>query len=349
MGDEDDFRARAMAMYQARGKTETTEAAKRVKKSVKKEMSTQLEKDDYRAAANKLYTLKGPEKLCEDCSSDSGRPGKRKKNAYYGMPGDRGLTVADRRRWCKTCAQKHEGAVFVSAKDDDDDDDQIASLAAKISNKTTAMAAKAEQAKKEAEKKEAMNEKGMFEAASSSESDFGDWTSSDEDDPEIRARRKRDREIQRKKAEELREKKKAEEEKTLAGKARALKEKGKDYLLKEDDPDKPPGEMYIPDPTNPDEPTDGRTFQDALDAKTDAEWERGFLRKQRYWLACCSFCKCVSYASLHEPATSTCRAQPRTLAGWTVLTYCTFCTAKRSQIVLCLMVDILSSADCDGD
>lgn len=297
MGDEDDFRARAMAMYRAQGKTETTEAAKRVKKSVKKEASSQLEKDDYRAAAKKLYTLKGPEKLCQDCSSDSGRPGALKKNAYYGLPNDRGLTVADRRRWCKACAQKHEGAIFISAKDDDEDN-PMAALAAKISNKTTAMAAKAEKAKQEAAKKEAMNEKGMFEAASSSESDFNDWTSSDEDDPEIVARRKRDREIQRRKADELRKKRKAEEEKTLAGKAKALKEKSKEYLVKEDDPDKPPGEMYIPDSTNPNEPTDGRTFKDALDAKTDAEWERGFLRKQRYWLACCSFCKCVLQANL---------------------------------------------------
>ena len=52
------------------------------------------------------------------------------------------------------------------------------------------------------------------------------------------------------------------------------------------------------DPTDPNQ--DGKpagTFQDALDAKTDAEWERGFLRKQRYWLACCSFCKlcCLSF------------------------------------------------------
>jgi hypothetical protein len=41
----------------------------------------------------------------------------------------------------------------------------------------------------------------------------------------------------------------------------------------------------------------GRTFKDALDAKSDAEWERGFLKKQRYWLACCSFCKlcCISW------------------------------------------------------
>ena len=71
---------------------------------------------------------------------------------------------------------------------------------------------------------------------------------------------------------------------------------GKQYLLKEDDPNKPPGEMYIPDATDPNAPSDGRTFKDALNAKTDAEWERGFLRKQRYWLACCSFCKCVSRA-----------------------------------------------------
>eukprot|EP01043_Picozoa_sp_COSAG02_P029732 COSAG02_NODE_1863_length_10608_cov_128.518508_8_plen_295_part_00 len=292
MGDEDDFRARAMAIYQARGKGETTEAAKHVKKSIKKEASAELQQDAYRSAAKKLYAMKGPEKLCEECSSNSGKPGKLKKNAFYGMPDERGLTVADRRRWCKACAQKHPGAIFISAQDDDDDD-QMAQLAAKISNKTTAMAKKAEQAKKEAEKKEAQNANGMFEAASSSESD---WSSSDEDDPAVVARRKRDREIQRKKAEELKQKRKAEEEKTVAGKARALKEKGKDYLLKQDDPDKPPGEMYIPDPTDPNAPTDGRTFKDALEAKSDAEWERGFLRKQRYWLACCSFCKCVPHA-----------------------------------------------------
>jgi hypothetical protein len=29
------------------------------------------------------------------------------------------------------------------------------------------------------------------------------------------------------------------------------------YLLKEDDPNKPPGEMFIPDSTNPNEPSDG--------------------------------------------------------------------------------------------
>eukprot|EP01046_Picozoa_sp_COSAG06_P048144 COSAG06_NODE_7138_length_2616_cov_2.280095_3_plen_167_part_00 len=94
MGDEDDFHARAMAMYQARGKAETAEAAKLVKKSVKKEASDELEKDDYRAAAAKLYKLQGPEKLCEECSSDSGKPGARKKNAFYGMPNDRGLCEA---------------------------------------------------------------------------------------------------------------------------------------------------------------------------------------------------------------------------------------------------------------
>jgi hypothetical protein len=94
MGDEDDFHARAMAMYQARGKAETAEAAKLVKKSVKKEASDELEKDDYRAAAAKLYWLQGPEKLCEERSSDSGKPGARKKNAFYGMPNVRGLCEA---------------------------------------------------------------------------------------------------------------------------------------------------------------------------------------------------------------------------------------------------------------
>lgn len=344
MGDEDDFRTRAMAMYQARGKTETTEAAKRVKKSVRKEASSELQQDDYRSAAKKLYALKGPEKLCEECSSDSGKPGKLKKNAFYGMPDGRGLTVADRRRWCKACSQKHPGAIFISAKDVDEDD-QMSRLAAKISNKTTAMAKKAEQAKKEAEKKEAMNEKGMFEAASSSESDFNDWSSSDEDDPAIAARRKRDREIQRKKAEELQQKRKAEEEKSVAGKARALKEKGKDYLLKEDDPDKPPGEMYIPDPTDPDAPTDGRTFKDALDAKSDAEWERGFLKKQRYWLACCSFCKCVPRTLSQQAITQRRLWAPDAGAK----SSCVLNWPSGSQVVLCVMVDILSDNACDGD
>eukprot|EP01046_Picozoa_sp_COSAG06_P056523 COSAG06_NODE_10716_length_1630_cov_1.812541_3_plen_86_part_00 len=51
-------------------------------------------------------------------------------------------------------------------------------------------AKKAEQAKKDAEQKESMNEKGMFTAESSdSEDDLNDWTSSDEDDPDIAARR----------------------------------------------------------------------------------------------------------------------------------------------------------------
>ena len=51
-------------------------------------------------------------------------------------------------------------------------------------------AKKAEQAKKDAEQKESMNEKGMFTAESSdSDDDLNDWTSSDEDDPDIAARR----------------------------------------------------------------------------------------------------------------------------------------------------------------
>jgi hypothetical protein len=66
MGDEDDFHARAMAMYQARGKAEMAEAAKLVKKSVKKEASVELEKDDYRAAAAKLYWLQQARRAQEE-------------------------------------------------------------------------------------------------------------------------------------------------------------------------------------------------------------------------------------------------------------------------------------------
>ena len=74
----------------------------------------------------------GPEKLCEDCSSDSGKPGTRKKNAYYGMPdGSALLTVADKRHWCKSCAATHPGAVFISAAEDGDDSG-IAQLTAKV-------------------------------------------------------------------------------------------------------------------------------------------------------------------------------------------------------------------------
>lgn len=183
MGDQDDFRARAMEMYKARGKVATTEAAKLVKKSVKKEAAAELQTDDFNTAAKRLYSLKGPVKLCEDCSSEDDRAGKLKKNAFYGMPGGLiGLTLADRRKWCKACAQKHKGAIFISATGDDDSG-EIAVLAAKISNKTSAMAKKAEQAKKEAAKKEAANERGIFGSASSSEEG---WSSSDEEDPEVR-------------------------------------------------------------------------------------------------------------------------------------------------------------------
>ena len=184
MGDQDEFRARAMEMYKARGKAATVEAAKLVKKSVKKEAAGELQADDFTNAAKKLYSLKGPVKLCEDCSSkDDQAVGKLKKNAFYGMPGGLiGLTLADRRKWCKACAKNHPGSIFISATGDDDSG-EIAVLAAKISNKTTAMAKKADQAQKEAAKKEAANESGMFGSASSSEEG---WSSSDEEDPEVR-------------------------------------------------------------------------------------------------------------------------------------------------------------------
>ena len=149
MGDEDDFRARAMAMYQARGKADTAEAAKLVKNSVRKEAGDDLAKDDYRTAAAKLYKMQGPEKLCEDCF----KPGSRKQTAYYGMPDASALlTVADKRHWCKSCAASHPGAVFISAAEDGDDSG-ITQLTAKVSNKIKSSAKKQEDAKKEKEKK----------------------------------------------------------------------------------------------------------------------------------------------------------------------------------------------------
>eukprot|EP01048_Picozoa_sp_COSAG05_P021332 COSAG05_NODE_3894_length_1784_cov_1.566172_2_plen_113_part_00 len=36
---------------------------------------------------------------------------------------------------------------------------------------------------------------------------------------------------------------------------------------------------------------DGRTVEDALAAKSDAAWERGFLKTTRKRLICCSICK----------------------------------------------------------
>ena len=80
---DDDFRAKAMAMYQTRGKAATAEAAKAVKSSVRKDKSDALAKDDYRSMASKLYKAKGTEKLCEDCSK-AGTRNARKKTAYYG-------------------------------------------------------------------------------------------------------------------------------------------------------------------------------------------------------------------------------------------------------------------------
>ena len=80
---DDDFRAKAMAMYQTRGKAATAEAAKAVKSSVRKDKGDALAKDDYRSMASKLYKAKGTEKLCEDCSK-AGTRNARKKTAYYG-------------------------------------------------------------------------------------------------------------------------------------------------------------------------------------------------------------------------------------------------------------------------
>jgi hypothetical protein len=327
--EQDDFRARAMAMYKTRGKAQTKEAARKVKRSITKDKAAELGTGDYKSLAMKLYNMEPTTRYYRVLRDVDVRKTIDKRSEVVGQLHKFDLVKALRvvngrgvgkeletpEGWLTTAVLGKSGSVEpvveLQADADDPAEKERQALLKKMATKAGAAASgrggkpqggrgraglrgrggAGGRAEPEPEPETAA---AAAESSSSSEEVGSDWSSDSDQDPEIRARRARDREVQAKKAEELRRRR--EEEAMGTGAKRLgnkLLAKGKEVLSQEADPDAPPGEMFIP--TRHDAPPDpseaGRGVEDALATKSDAEWEWQFLKKKRRRILCCCICK----------------------------------------------------------
>ena len=212
-GAEHDFRARAMAMYQTRGKAETMQAARSVKQSVSKAKSKELAENDYHNMAMKLYNMEPTAKWyrvlrgCELRKTIDPRSkvvGKAEMHSRIkGLRQMRGRGVGKELEtpdgWLTTAVLNSAGEVETVVeleRDGDEGEVEETKLLRRMATKATAAGAKKDadkvQAAADSAKAKGAADGGgdatgdQYEMDSSSSEELGsDWSSEDEVQPDI--------------------------------------------------------------------------------------------------------------------------------------------------------------------